>query len=68
VGSLAEAFRKPYETARIIIEDVLAVAGPGTDCRDIFHTRRGYGARGRTRRFLHGTRRRQVASSAMASA
>ncbi|NLT24867.1 MAG: aminopeptidase P family protein [Syntrophorhabdus sp.] len=37
VGDLAEAFRKPYETARTIIEDVLAVAGPGTDCRDIFH-------------------------------
>jgi Xaa-Pro aminopeptidase len=35
-GELAEAFRGPYETARSIIEDVLAFAGPGTDCRDIF--------------------------------
>ncbi len=36
VGELAEAFRRPYETAWSIIEDVLAFAGPGTDCRDIF--------------------------------
>jgi Xaa-Pro aminopeptidase len=36
VGELAEVFRRPCETARSIIEDVLAFAGPGTDCRDIF--------------------------------
>ncbi|HNT43290.1 MAG TPA: Xaa-Pro peptidase family protein [Syntrophorhabdaceae bacterium] len=41
VGDLAEPFRKPYETARSIIEDVLSFAGPGTDCRDIFHRAEG---------------------------
>lgn len=41
VGELAEAFRRPYETARSIIEDVLAFAGPGTDCRDIFRRAEG---------------------------
>ncbi|MCE5282690.1 MAG: Xaa-Pro peptidase family protein, partial [Deltaproteobacteria bacterium] len=36
VGELKEIFRKPYETARSIIEDVLTSAKPGTDCTDIF--------------------------------
>lgn len=36
VGDLKEVFRKPYETARAIIEDVMTFARPGTDCTDIF--------------------------------
>ncbi|MDD3846721.1 MAG: Xaa-Pro peptidase family protein [Syntrophorhabdaceae bacterium] len=36
VGELREPFRRPYETAQSIIEDVIAFARPGTDCRDIF--------------------------------
>ncbi len=36
VGELEEVFRKPYETARLIVEDILTFAGPGVDCRDIF--------------------------------
>jgi len=36
VSDLNEVFRKPYETARAIIEDVLTFARPGTDCTDIF--------------------------------
>ena len=36
VGELKEVFRKPYETARSIIEDVMAHGKAGIDCTDIF--------------------------------
>lgn len=36
VGELKEDFRKPYETAQSIIEDIMTCAKPGTDCTDIF--------------------------------
>jgi Xaa-Pro dipeptidase len=35
-GELKDMFRKPYDTARGIIEDVMSYAGPGTDCTEIF--------------------------------
>ena len=35
-GELKEIFRKPYETARSIIEDVMAYGKAGMDCVEIF--------------------------------
>jgi len=36
VGELKEIFRKPYETARSIIEDVMTYGKAGVDCTEIF--------------------------------
>jgi Xaa-Pro aminopeptidase len=36
VGELQEVFRKPYETARSIIEDVMTYGKAGIDCTEIF--------------------------------
>lgn len=36
VGDLREDFRKPYDTARAIIEDIMTSGRAGTDCTDIF--------------------------------
>jgi Xaa-Pro dipeptidase len=36
VGELKEVFRKPYETARSIIEDVMTYGKAGVDCTEIF--------------------------------
>jgi Xaa-Pro aminopeptidase len=36
VGELNEIFRKPYETARLIIEDVMTYGKAGIDCTEIF--------------------------------
>ena len=41
VGELQEVFRKPYETARSIIEDVMTYGKAGIDCTEIFS--RAYG-------------------------
>ncbi len=35
-GELKELFRRPYEAAREILEDLMSYAGPGTDCTEIF--------------------------------
>lgn len=36
VGELKDVFKRPYEAARAIIEDVMTFAGPGMDCTEIF--------------------------------
>lgn len=36
VGKLTEPFQKPYDCARQIIADMMAYAGPGVDCTEIF--------------------------------
>jgi Xaa-Pro aminopeptidase len=36
VGELKDVFRKPYEAARSIIEDVMTYGKAGIDCTDIF--------------------------------
>jgi Xaa-Pro aminopeptidase len=36
VGELEEIFRKPYETARSIIDDLMAYGKAGIDCTEIF--------------------------------
>ena len=36
VGELQEVFKRPYEAARAIIDDVMTFARPGVDCTDIF--------------------------------
>ncbi len=36
VGELKEVFRKPYETARLIIEDIMTYGKAGMDCTEIF--------------------------------
>ncbi len=36
VGELQEVFKRPYEAARAIIDDVMTFAKPGVDCTDIF--------------------------------
>jgi Xaa-Pro aminopeptidase len=36
VGELQEVFRRPYETARLIIEDVMTYGKAGVDCTEIF--------------------------------
>jgi Xaa-Pro aminopeptidase len=36
VGELQEVFRRPYETARSIIEDVMTYGKAGVDCTEIF--------------------------------
>lgn len=36
MGELNGVFRKPYETARAIIDDVMTFARPGVNCTDIF--------------------------------
>jgi Xaa-Pro aminopeptidase len=36
VGELHERFRKPYETARAIVEETIAFAKEGVDCTEIF--------------------------------
>jgi Xaa-Pro dipeptidase len=41
VGELQEVFRKPYETARSIIEDLMTYGKAGIDCTEIFS--RAYG-------------------------
>jgi len=41
VGELQEVFRRPYETARSIIEDVMTYGKAGIDCTEIFS--RAYG-------------------------
>jgi Xaa-Pro dipeptidase len=41
VGELHEVFRRPYETARAIIEDVMTYGKAGIDCTDIFSRAHG---------------------------
>lgn len=36
VGELREVFRRPYETARSIIEDVMTYGKAGMDCTEVF--------------------------------
>jgi Xaa-Pro aminopeptidase len=36
VGELKEVFRRPYEVARLIIEDVMSYGRAGVDCTEIF--------------------------------
>lgn len=42
VGELKEVFKRPYETSRAIIEDVMTVGRPGMDCTELFN--RAYNA------------------------
>ena len=37
VGEMKEIFKKPYETAKAIIEDFQAYGREGVDCTDLFH-------------------------------
>jgi len=41
VGELQEVFRKPYEAARSIIEDVMTYCRAGVDCTEIFSRAHG---------------------------
>lgn len=36
VGELKEVFKRPYETSRAIIEDVMTFGKPGMDCTELF--------------------------------
>ncbi|HEY3277088.1 MAG TPA: Xaa-Pro peptidase family protein [Syntrophorhabdaceae bacterium] len=36
VGELQELFRKPYDAAHEILEDLLSYGAPGVDCRDLY--------------------------------
>lgn len=36
VGELKEVFKRPYETSRAIIEDVMTFGRPGMDCTELF--------------------------------
>ena len=67
VGELMEVFRKPYETARAIIEDVMTYGRAGIDCTGIFTRAAGLAKKAGLADHFMGHGDGQVTSSATGS-